>query len=587
MKRVVTGLTVAAVLVGGLYWLMSSLVTPEKARLQMSQMLSGWSGGRVALAEQVDIRLFPAPRATFHGLNIETQHEGPPTDMVLAEIIHADIDILPLLIGRLNFSTLELTRPTIRLDRNADGRGFDGGSAAVQLALTGKLPVERLAVTDGRIEFRGAGGRQPETIGVPELNLDWPNLAEPATLQGSISRSSGSFAFDIRISDPISFLERQSTPFAMSLEGNFGRARLEGTLTDYRAAHFSGNLDAAGQSLRQLILLAGGEAPEGPGLGPFSVRGHAAIRPGGLFVDQGEFELDGNAGAGSIQVNLAAGAKIAGTLAFQSLDLTPYLALLAGPGKEPWRERTVDTNWFDRFDADLRLSADRIVAGPYELGGTAASALLSEQRLEIGLAESSFYGGSISGTVAIADLPEKTGQKVSVQLRAAGFDLANAFRLAGTPQEISGQATMAIGMATEGARLGEQFDNAAGTLSFRSATGEIRDLGIAHAWQALSGAAVPAGASGGSISAYRNLEIDGTLRERVVALDHVLLDTEAYLARLNGYFRLADRTVALSGLLAGAGQTGTSTPITIDGLISDPRLDYRRSAVPPAQVQQN
>ncbi len=590
MKRVTAGLAVVVVLAGGFYTLIYSLVSSDNARVEMVNALTKWSGSQVSLGERVDLRLLPAPRVTLYDLKISEPGYGQPSDILSADVINAEIRVLPLLIGRVGFKTLEVVNPKILITRTPKGRQawrIDGSSAAVQLALTGDLPVERLALKNGIIEILDVARAEQSVIGLPEFSLEWENLRDPAIIRGSIARNNGAFSFDIHIADPLSFFERKSTAFTMALDGELIEARLEGNLTDYKAVQFSGNLAASGPSLRSLISLAGGVTPQGPGLGPFSVSGTAQINPKGLFVDEGEVELDGNIAAGSIQLNLVKGAKLAGTLAFQSLDMTPYLVLLGGSGSQHWSNRTVNTSWFRNLDADLRLSADRIIAGSYELGSTAASAFLSERQLEIGVAESAFYGGTISGTISVTDLPKKTGQKVAVQLRVSEFDLSPAVKLTGTSQDASGKATITVDLETEGPNLGEQFSNSAGSFSVRSTSGEIPDLGVAHAWQALSESAELAGVVQGSASAYERLEIDGTINDRIIMLDKVSLDSGTYAASLHGAFRMADNTVALDGRLTGTGHPESGASLSIDGPISDPWLAMDPSQNPVAQPQGN
>ena len=587
MKRVTAGLAVAVLLAGGFYVLIYSIVSSENARTEMVNAITRWSGSQVSLGERVDLKLLPAPSISFFDLKVSDSDARQQTEFLSADRINAEIRILPLLIGRIGFRTLDVINPKISLastrNRERDWR-FDGSSAAVQLALTGDLPVERLTVKNGFIEFQSIAAVQPGAIGLPELLIEWKSLRDPAVLRGSISRDNGAFAFDVRIANPLSFFERKSTAFTMALDGEAIEAELEGELTDYKAMQFAGNLAASGPSLRNLIRLAGGETPEGPGLGPFSVRGTAQIDSDGFFVDQGQVELDGNIATGSIRLNLLEATKLVGTLAYQSLDMTPYLALLGGEGQH-WSSRTIDTGWFKNLDADLRLSADQIIVGPYELGSTAASAFLSKRQLEIGIAESAFYGGTVSGTISVTDLPKKAGQKIAVQMQAFGFDLARAVKLTGTSQEASGKASLTVDLATEGLNLGEHFNNINGSFSVRSTSGEIPDLGVAYAWQALSASAGHAGVVQGSASAYERLEIDGTIDNRIIRLDKVSLDSGAYAASLQGAFRMADNTVALDGKLAGIGQSDSEARLSIDGPISDPWLamDLPQDAAPQPQ----
>ena len=578
MKRIAAGLAVVVLGVGGFYLLISGLVSSDKARTQMTNILAAWTGRHVSVSERVDLRLFPSPHLTLYDLRIAGPDGDTSQDFLSAEVLDADIRILPLIIGRLGFRTLELSKPRINILRNLAGQEnwqFDGSSAALQLALTGDLPMERLAVKDAVVEYRDIGRGDHEIVTISELSLDWKGLRQPAELWGTLFARETDFSFDLRLANPLSLFDRKSSPVNLSLEGGLVTARLQGELTDYKAAKFTGNLDATGSSLRQFIAFLGGRVPSGPGLGPFTVRGSAEVSAEGLFVDQGAVELDGNEATGSMRVRMTESKNLEGTLAFQSLDMTPYLALLGGSGSGQWSRRRIDTNWFADLDADLRLSADRILIGPYELGQTAASAFLKEKRLEIGLAESTFYGGTISGTISVTDLQGKTGQNVALQLRAADFDLESAAGQAGAAGIISGTASMAVDMIAEGADLGDLAGNVHGRFSAVCTNGTVSDFGLARAWQALSARNGLDGVVQGSLSTYQKLDVSGELHARQIALNDMLLVSGEYIARLAGVFRIAEATISLKGFLADKERPDAGAPLAIEGPITAPALTLR------------
>ena len=206
MKRVTAGLAVLVLLAGGFYVLIYSIVSSDNARTEMVNAITRWS-----LGECVDLTLLPAPSVSLYDLKISDPDAKRQTDILSADRVNAEIRILPLLIGRIGFRTLEVINPKIFLIRTMKGKKdwrFDGSSAAVQLALTGNLPVERLTVKDGLIEVQNIAGAQPGIIGLPEFLIEWKSLSGPAIMRGSISRDNDAFAFNVRIASDLRRLER-------------------------------------------------------------------------------------------------------------------------------------------------------------------------------------------------------------------------------------------------------------------------------------------------------------------------------------------------------------------------------------------
>ncbi len=581
MKRIVAGLAVIVVSLSGFYLLMLGLVSADAARDRATSALEAWTGRQVSIGEDADVRLFPLPRLTLYNVRISGPEGDPAADILTAETLQADIRLLPLLIGRFSFGTLSLSGAEVRLIRDAEGRRnwrLDGGSAAVQLALSGELPIGHIVLKDATVSYEDVRGNQRESVLLPDFTLDWEGLRQPATMRGSVSFRDVQFVFDAHVASPLAFFDRKSTTLTMMLDGDRLTAEMSGEIADYKAFRFSGNLEASSPSLRRLIELFGGSVPAGRGFGAIAIAGDAEIKPDGLFVDQGQIELDGNPATGTLSVKFADRPVLSGTLAYQTLDLTPYLNMLGEADSGIWSDRRFDTDWFDDFEADLRLSADQIVVGPYGLGGTAASAILKNKRLEIGLAQAEFYGGVTSGSISVADLPRDAGQNLAVRLRATDFDLGQALGLAGGPPGLGGIATMNVDLRSEGLTLGQHLANLAGSASVVATDGAVPDIGLDVASQALAENTPLSGTVRGGTLAYQRLKIGGTADGRTLAFSDIIVTSEALSASLQGSFRLDAREIDLTGTIKAAQPADRQAAIEIRGPISAPMVTIRPSA---------
>ncbi len=122
MKRVTAGLAVVVLLAGGFYVLIYSIVSSENARTEMVNAIARWSGSQVSLGERVDLKLLPTPSVSFFDLKISDSDARQQTDIFSADRVNAEIRILPLLIGRIGFRTLDVIKPKIVLARTKKGK---------------------------------------------------------------------------------------------------------------------------------------------------------------------------------------------------------------------------------------------------------------------------------------------------------------------------------------------------------------------------------------------------------------------------------------------------------------------------------
>jgi AsmA protein len=240
---------------------------------------------------------------------------------------------------------------------------------------------------------------------------------------------------------------------------------------------------------------------------------------------------------------------------------------------EDWRRIAFDTGWFHDLSADIRLSAGSIRLAELRSTDTAASVLLRDARLEIGLARAAFNGGGLAGDLAIVDSPGAAGAAWEAQFRAIDLDFAEAASLFKVPQGLSGTVSAVVDVAAGGADVGALVRDLSGTARLDVRDGGVPLFGIAEV--ATGSLAALAEQTTGALAStpVDTLSAGFSFSGGVGILERSSIVAPAFAADATGWVGLLDGSLGLSGTIrrgeAGA-EGGNGMPFTIDGTISRP-----------------
>ena len=134
-------------------------------------------------------------------------------------------------------------------------------------------------------------------------------------------------------------------------------------------------------------------------------------------------ELDGNTAEGVLTFATDGRQTVQGTLAADTLDLTPYVSTvrLLTANQRGWNDTRITLDGLSGIDLDLRLSAAKVVLANAKIGRTAIGANLHDGKLAITIGEAQAYGGVIKGSLALANFD--SGVDVKSQLHFTDVDL--------------------------------------------------------------------------------------------------------------------------------------------------------------------
>ena len=234
----------------------------------------------------------------------------------------------------------------------------------------------------------------------------------------------------------------------------------------------SGQGDLSLPSGRSLARWFGSYWPSGPGLRDIAVKGQVRVSRQALAFENAVVRMDGNEGVGVLGLRLRQPRPVVtATLAYKTLDVRPYLSMP--------RQITADRfTWSSlaagaltvplgmHLDADMRISADRVLLGTFELGRLATTIALKDGRLLADIADVKFNGGEGGGQIS-ADF---TGfvPKVAVRGKLVQVDLGMMSGSVAGAQLLSGKAGIVVDLLGSGATMNDLIRGMTGKIALRA-----------------------------------------------------------------------------------------------------------------------
>lgn len=254
-------------------------------------------------------------------------------------------------------------------------------------------------------------------------------------------------------------------PVRLSLSSAPVELTLEGAVDVSGGFALRGKADLSGASLRDIARWVAIRLPEGSGLAAFRVRGDLEWRKAAISFTNAAITLDGNSATGSLALSLLHDRpKIAGTLAFKALDLTPYLGQKAFASLSDLAS-SLSLPSLSAFEADIRVSAPAVTGTALDIGNTAASIAVRGGRLSADLAEVALEQGIASGRILVDGSGIAT--RLGLRLKLEQVSLTRLAALAVAQPTIEGRGDIILDLTAEGQTVGA---------ALRSLNGEMRLL---------------------------------------------------------------------------------------------------------------
>ncbi len=308
---------------------------------------------------------------------------------------------------------------------------------------------EILTVRDGTVRLKSDGGRV-DTL--EDVSADITVKRKTAVrIKGSFKLAGETLTVDATLGARIGRGSSARMPLKAQVLSGPVNVSLDGRIElGHGLQLVAPTAEVAIPNVRSVARWLGHVWPSGPGLKNFSANGNAEWVGQTIAFQKGRYKIDNNEASGALTFNFgSARPAVAGTLAFQDVDLTPYLqaeiATAVAPAPPSPKSligslkaaRDLTLPLIGVIDADLRASADTVSIGSFKAGRSAASLALRDGQLLFNLADMTMPGGGTAeGEVTIlggATTPNYTahGRLDSIELSELTTALAGTQMLRG------------------------------------------------------------------------------------------------------------------------------------------------------------
>ncbi|MEM6712162.1 MAG: AsmA family protein [Pseudomonadota bacterium] len=641
LRRLVLGLfALVALLAAGLLAL-PSVISSQTVRQEVARQISDLTGRAVTLRGDRVLKVLPNLSVELSDLVIEGNLPGVENALVVAETLRGAVRPLPLLFGRIELSSFEMTRPTFRFVRNGEGvSNWVLREGELMSALdpngndTRSVQLGRLRITDGTLHFIDEVRRIEETVTSATVTLTWPSSSTRAALSGSAIWRGEAVDISASLDQPAALTQTgstsgvvlavQSAPLQLDFDGTLSPGSFGGGNLPWQA---SGRLGLEGPSLRRMAAWLGADIAAGSTFSAFSL--DANINSAGLSADLTDITLtiDGNEAEGVLTFDAASmastpdqgssnetnleedgqivqpdtrtalpePASLQGTLDFAQLDLSPYIDSFrpttteAAPGG--WQFLVLPDLFAWQLALDVRFSSRQVMMPNVTLGETAGSVLLTDERFLLGIAEAEAYGGFVRGGLEVLRGTEGP-QSARTILDVGANDIALEPMLSSWFEDapVSGVLDLTSRLEGQGDTVTALFATLNGEANATLTSGLLNGIDLDQLGESIAGGSFDVAA----FSAAGQTRVDMlsgtfTTSRGYLRMSDLSLETDTATVTASGWTAFADQSIRLAGSAAVSQDEdgAVAVPFAVRGTWSDPQILPNLDRVEPLPPEAN
>ncbi|MGE0194574.1 MAG: AsmA family protein [Methylocystis sp.] len=544
------------------------LFSPAALMDAVGDQLQGSSGLYVAARGRTSFSLLPRPSIAVEGVAFADRNGAV---VIESRELRGEVDVLPLLAGRLKVAAVKLIRPHARIDFDKKPEGAPGAAAraaaakpaTLEAAVADSVRFGAVSVIDGDAQITWRGGVY--TLERINANFEWRRIGEAAALTGAFNFNGERLEALLWVARPGALLRGEESVVTSRLDGRAFQFEAQGIGQLGANARFSGRVAAAAASTRRALALFGVAAPLP---GPFNdtqfaaqatlTRGDARFKGARLFVDGNEFKGDLNFQTEDGRPTLTA------ALHSEFLSLRPFLVdappLVAASGK--WSRQPFKFPDLSGADIDLRLSVGHARLGRLKVEDAAIAVTLRDGAAEFAITQAQAYRGMLKFRASATPGPEGVTLRANAQTTAvdAGPLLWDAF---GKPM-LAGALTATLTVDGVGDRMAALMQSLNGRASVALVDGEVSGVDLEKALRRLKTRPLTSAfdiRSGRSTLDAASATIK--MENGVAEIAEGVARGPGFSLAFDGSARLPDRSVAIRAVARetdSAGKTADSAP---------------------------
>ncbi len=568
----------------------------------IGRMASAATGREIVIRGDLDVD----PWSFTPHISVRELYVGNPSRYrergAFAEVAEADVSVrlLPLFIGRFEFTRINLRGADVSLYRGEDGVS----NWAPSRASTGRpfeLPaIREFALTDGHILFEDAKRRMVlDANFTTEETLD-PNNPGRFALMGEGQINNRPFEVELTGAPLLNVRRDRPYPFVADVRAGGTRIQADGSITrPFDFSRWSAEVQASGPDLADLYTLIGLALPNTP---PYNLSGVVERRG----ITYGMPRLAGRVGDSDLRGEFTASRQrddrllLEGAFASNRLDFDDLLTVLGAPPSTAGGETAsaeqrqmaanlqaqgrllpdtqLDISRVRNMDARVSYRATRVVSERMPVRALSLDINLDRGLLRLDPMTLDLTQGRVGGAVSINAREETPRVDLDVRLSNARIE---SFLRMGERQPVTGSLVGRVQLSGSGGSVRDAAANANGRVSLVMPAGEVRE-----AFAELTGINVTRGlglllTDTDSTIPVRCGVASFDVRRGVAHVRSLVFDTETMLIRGGGVVSLRNETLNLEieGEPKEPRLIRVATPINIDGRWRTPEVGIQAGGV--------
>lgn len=546
--------------------LLPVVAATQLVRDRIAQELGALTGQRVSFTGAPEIRVWPSFSAGLTEVRLSGWKGDEIAPTLSADRIDLELSPLSALLGRADIRSIRMDHPVLSLPdfpveepaefALAGGRVLSVLRRAQEDSPQGTMPSADLEdVSIGTIEV--VDGRVVEAVSGTEIasalngRLVWPSLQEPVSVRGTGVWRGESLSLELDSAAPLDLIGGRTGDLKAALKSGPLELSFTGSAALGPSLFCDGRLVANTPSLRRALEWSGRDIQAGSSIGAVSIDGRAVCGPWRLKLEEAAISLGGNAGTGVLDASFAQTVpSIAGTLAFQTIDLGSFLSAFVPLAPDGFASGRIDTGFTDQIGLDLRISAAQALAGKVPLTELAASARVKDGLAVFDISDATAFGGSLQSSIRI---DRQDGGNL-VEIRGAGTEvdgamISSALSLGAIMPRARGSFSLIL--RGKGDDWSSLMDRADGSFTARFGAGAITGVDLAAFAASLeAGTFFRLSALEPATVPIEGAQVKATISGGIARIDEASVRTRDGAISLAGIIPYEGRGLALSGSLS-------------------------------------
>ena len=561
----------------GFYAAATALISRDAVRAQAIDEIRAVTGLSPTLRGDTTVSLFPRGSVSFGDVILGDAAQPALT----AERLTARLRFFPLLLGHVEIADVSLERPTIDVSVGPNGRS--NWSRLIETLTRGQTPDAARAATfteiridDGTVTVREPSRKISETVSEVQLSLAWPSISKTFGATGRFVWHGEPIDMSLALGDFATALAGNRSGLKLRLAAAPMKIAFDGAIGVQPTLKIEGSLAADSASLRDALVWAGQQPLPGGGFGHFSLKALTDVTGGTIGMSNVNVELDGNTAEGVLTFQTDGPKTLQGTLAAETLDLTPYVSTvrLLTANQQQWSSGRVNLDGLSGIDLDLRLSAANVTMSGAKIGRTAIATNLRRGQLTVTIGEAQAYGGIITGALTLANVDN--GIDVKSGLQFTDVDLESCLGQLFGLHRLEGKGNIAFTVEGSGSSVLGLTRTLNGTAQLTGQNGALAGINVEQLLRRLERR--PLSGSGefrNGRTPYDKIAVNMKVAQGTVRVENVTVEGPAVRLAMAGSASIPDRELDLKGTaaLTTADRTGGAPfelPFVVQGSWDDP-----------------